>query len=448
MRILYSFVLILFISLSTHAQFIYRFNGTKVFKADTLGNVYWVKNFAGKINPLVADSNVIQGVFKNTNRLFVAITQSPLNGSVYFTSYPAIVTLDTSGNIINNIYWPEFSCGTSAYYFYPMRSDGGWLFYQRRDTFYNMNRIYSYMLKVDSTGNFSPGSISPMINHSVYSVLNVCQPLYDSSLLVVSTSQDGLMNNYFIYTKVDDSGHVLWQNLFPLNQWDQAYHAAIVSDSLGNIYSTGIIYFFEANIDRCKFGVICDSLGQVTNSKYWPAIEGYPANEKLSISNNHLIDSSFYSYGNVFKITFDMNFNSSCVTDTALSLYTLSMPIDSLSVPVVLHSSFVPFNDTTSFTYNPFNVATPLDYCIFLSDQDKLVTEKFNCYYDNAGRIIINDAFLQEFKIYTCIGKLVFHLVSNFAFNSVDVKNWTNGIYIVKAISGGNELTKKLLILN
>jgi hypothetical protein len=448
LRILLFFLMLGFTLNLNAQQFIYSHSGTRVFKADTTGNVYWVKNFAGKINPLINDSNVIVRMALNGNRIYVQLIQ--YGGSSGY--YPAVATLDTAGNLIHCFYWNIQASGFNAAGILPSFTNGAWLLYEADSWFVISTHTISLMVKIDSTGHLSQNTSIPTIDFAYTNRYLETRKLRDSTYLIVTDVHTLLTpGSYFAFTRYSETGQLISQHSYMPDYSDWLDFNSMAIDTSGNIYIIALYTGSNGTINSIA-GIKTILNGNILLKKAWPSLP--IGNHYLRIQNNLPVDNFVYSTGSPLlsaDLFFDSLLNSPCVSDSVVHI---TDGFSGTNDTVTFHESitfFIPFQDTISYHYTGGGSGTILpDYCNILAiTENKLIGNNYNVWFDDASDQIIVDSKskIENVLIYSSEGRVLLEHQCNGRYIRLNASKLQAGIYIVRIVQDNMISSQRMMVL-
>jgi hypothetical protein len=356
-------------------EYIFGISGTKAFRLDTSGNTIWVRDFSMKVVPASNDSNVLDDLAFDGSRLYIQEMQG--NSIVWgHPFYPAVLVLDTGGNILNSTYQVitpggNFEEGIAA----SSIQQGAMFSY----IYYSGVSGYSYIALIDTNGSYAFPN-SPSFFNGIYNYIQNIIPTYDSSYLVITNSWEQNTSGYlgsFNCTKLDRYGNLIWgynyyDPIFPGTQYTAAY--GITSDSLNNVYIVGGV---TKQPDGGNFFMKLDASGNVLFTKLDmhgnPKMNFHDPNVSYyGVNRLHYLNGKIYALfnynpsGNNYYptiITFDTSFFNPCfIPDTITHLQNI-IPLNSAgSITSPTAITYLPATDT--ITANLRVISSTKDVCL------------------------------------------------------------------------------------
>lgn len=436
---------------------VFGYKGFIVFKLDTAGNTQWVRNFSVPVNPASVDSNRIGDLVYDGSKVYISMMQGQ-----WPDLYPSILTLDTGGNILNvsaNVIHP--GGGFSLQPCCKILQGGAWIGYNYQPGFTNS----SYLIKVDTTGNYDLSALSTSYFFSTVTSLRSITPLEDSSYLVLTYSENwnqAIPQAFFTCSKITASGNPRWQNHYYNASFACGLHVtdawSVGSDTLGYIYVIG-----TSSEQPCVgiptggiFYMKLDSMGNIIYVKsFGAALNAVSVSGQMKFKNGKLFCNATYK-GHSAILIVDTLFSNPCfVTDTSIfltkvveSLY--ASPI--MSTPPVI--AYAPLNDTINVM--SLNIDQPLDLCIdvYNPEINKLKDEFILFPNPATGKFNIrNSKFkIESFCIYNLFGeKIIADSPLNFAekpggdAGNIDISSQPAGVYFILIKSEDKFFSYKLI---
>ncbi len=333
-------------------------SATTVFKLDSTGNTVWVRDFSGYIVPSTYSNQLIGSAFDG-KYLYVLEIQGVDNGSGPPHTYnPAIIKLDTLGNvlfIVNASVQPGGSYNVID--IFPSLTNGVWLLDDYAPGFTH----YGNALYFDSLGQagvnlgFWYGSVATMRELKI---------LPDSNYIICVNhrpSGAGMGDSYPALTKIDVLGTILWRRDFIITGatfTDGLRELVMNTDSSGNIYL--ICDYYQNGISGVA-GIKVSSSGNLLVSNLWTNLSGSNVNS-LKFENNELVCSY-----NGTEIHFDTLLNNPCLNAQNLQLAQGNHFLGGSYTQQYSSTTFSPVNGA-QLTYTP-QILT--DYCNAASSEEK-----------------------------------------------------------------------------
>jgi len=422
---------------------IYYLDSIKVVKLDTAGNFIWAKNFNLPVNSASSDSNTIGDIVYDGRRIYISIIQAPPWWSTGGDYYPSVITLDTSGvvlNVVSNHVTPGGSFGLQKCGV--ILQGGAWIGYNYAPGFTHS----TYLVKVDTAGNFDLSSYSPEFFFATVTYLNRIVPLFDSTYLVMTWSffynPHIPQQQTFTLTKITSSGSVLWQNDYYNASFSCGTHSTDAysagSDSLGNIYVVGAAAEnpCSGNNSGGNFYMKLDASGNIVFVKSFTGPGQYPIgiNGELKYRNGHMYCSSSFN-GHSAVLCLNTTFINSCFNpDSTIVLNKVPQPAFGGSITNPPNLFYSPSFDTASVSAMPFS--TKKDLCLTLNASESIFKQEDFSISPNptSGKLKINNDQLriESINIYNLFGRKVMSLQST---DEIDLSSFSAGMYIVE-ISG------------
>jgi len=429
---------------------IYGTNGIKVFKFDTAGNSIWTKGFSTPIYAPDTNLNNVSDVIFDGSKLFVCVQQNDRTIGYGSQGEQAIITLDTSGNILNAVIDTNFWATKQTIGFKSLRK-GGWLGYFSL----NGNNHPGYILKIDSTGNFSQNAYSVVCLPGTAYLQDIIQ-MADSTYMVVFNQIDFVFStDFFFCAKIREDGSIIWTHGYTV---DGAI--SYISSAL-NIAVDSLNYTYIVGASDYLFALKLNNSGDVVLAKGWthpnPDFNFYESNYnqiQYGFNGTHYKDGKIYCFGNYKSypaiLIFDTLFNNPCYTpDTNLNVYQTSGL--SASQPITNTNTFAYNPATASFTnFSVANSAT-LDLCAALDVKNISKDNAAISFYPNP---LTSSSILQlntqvtnaEVIIYDIVGKEIMRKKLTGHKMEIEKGSLESGVYFVKVVSEERQWVAKLVV--
>ncbi|MBK6399020.1 MAG: T9SS type A sorting domain-containing protein [Bacteroidetes bacterium] len=391
--------------------------GNLVYRADTVGNTVWVKNFNGEIIQTTPTyGNAVYGCVFDGHFVYVLNIQQTIQSSPTPSYYVSIVVLDTNGNTITTQTRIESSAnGYTLGKMLPSFTSGAWYYQRHGPGFTHIPSI----VKVDSLGR----DVTVVCAWFTSAAEIKCfLPLKDSTYLVAvngySTSGPSTQTAAFI--KFDDNGNIIWAYCYNIPSLSTLEFKSCVSDEDGNIYAIG--KYWVSNSNYPTFGLKVNSSGVPIIFNTWTSING-SMDHTLNYRNREIIDLYLGT-----EIHFDTLFEDSCLISTPLQCTFSVTATSPLSTGGSNISSFFP-SDSSFF----LNTVTYPEYCSTLLNTNEIERDEISIFPNpSSDRIQIlnksNNTPLKEIKVFDTTGREVY---SNFIFKgeTIDISKFSNGMY-------------------
>jgi len=443
--------------LAIQGNAIYGTDHTNVFKLDTAGNSIWAKNFSAPIPGANSFPNYVTDVIPSCNKLFVCIQRGHFDWQSYDTCSQAIITMDTSGNIINAVIDTNFTIEEQTVGF-PSVQGGAWLGYIKLTQSFHLGSVK----RIDSTGNFDHNSCVVTCPGTEAYLQNI-MPLPDSTYIIVFDIYDSSPDRDIYCGKMNENGCIIWVHIYTgINlTGNYVYNSAV--DSAGNIY-------IVAEGSPCDFAVKLDSSGKVLWRKGWTHPNNsfrfyynnfYAFNTPGGLTGSHYKDGKIYCYG-LYKnskpaiMIFDTAFDNPCyVPDTNILLS--EFPYSNSNS--IWNYNGVPFSYSASnTTFSSITNANPskLDLCMAIgipaiSENDL----QFSVYPNpvNAQLIVSSTMFAGGgIEMVDVLGNKIQCeqlQTPNLKLQTVlNVSSLPNGVYFIRPKSGEQMLSKKIVVVH
>lgn len=413
----------------------YGISGNKVFKIDAIGNSVWVKDFSGYIVPSFYPNKLISAVFDG-KFLYVLELQGIDFSSLPHTYNPAIIKLDTMGNIVFIIKSDVFPGGSyNVIGIFPSFTNGVWVLDDYAPGFTHHGTAF----QIDSLGQ--QGISIGLWYGSVATPRRLCF-LPDSNYIVCTNHQPsspGFGKSFPALIKFNDAGVIKWKADYSVSAGLYSNHLtemATATDSIGNTFM-----ICEQWIDgaRSIAGIKISPNGNVLISKTWPDIN-WNYIQSFRYYNSELICAT-----NGSEFHFDTLFNISCFTDQNIVVTKNNNYIDDNRIQDFTFTNFTPTDGS------PLSIIPSLyvNYCKTLTVEENITDEKLLNIFPNPATSEINiRAGINEPFILTIIdpeGQIYINKKIN-KNSSVDISFLNKGIYFVSCMDGVCIKLKKLII--
>jgi hypothetical protein len=438
-------------------QFIFGMYKDSVCCLDTAGNFRWMKKFNLPINPSSTLENKFGQLAFDGNKIFVQEIQGPDD----FYQYPAVIVLDTLGNVLQVVCDSVTSTGLDMYpkFAFPSLIGGAWFGYM--DDGFNYS---SMLVRIDENGLFDSTARKISLGfHGETSILKMITTP-DSNYIVITNSlwAGNYYQNYFTCTKFDEGGNVLWQNSY----YDTTYSWSTVDyrandatcDSLGNIYIVGTFWeWTPTTIPVENMIVKLDSSGNIAFVRGWRT--DYPIHYQSEPHAVHFSQGILYCVSDSETVTGLHNtlvsqsnnqFTSNCfATDTTMHLD--KMPVNINQGPLYTGNlsilNYTPTSDTL-IPGQPF--AETHSACIVLSNHENTFEKDLVVIPVPASNFvkIKSEIIFRRIRILNSFGQIISeeNYASSRSESILDVSKLADGIYFLNTSDGILDRNVKFIV--
>jgi hypothetical protein len=425
-------------------------NGTiaRVAKCDTSGNVIWAKDISATVCPQYnADYNDIGGIFVKGNRMYISSAQYNLQTG--YDGLSALITLDTSGNVINSWCDPNVILSDYITRGFSSMAGGGWFVYVLSGS--GMKQAIVKM-NYDGTVDSTTSTVSLISSHSVNAIEIIT--LMDSNYMAIcNTYGDGsfpISNQHIVLCKFQESGSVIWQEIIsaiPFNDTAFQVNGATL-DSSGNIYIVGEMY--GDLWGHKNFLMKLNALGQISFIMEWTdaLMNANIKTGKLFFKNGFICCSSTLRDSAQHKpviIVFDTAFNACNVPDQNISVNTTPDLIWNSVWPSYPPINYTIFSDTITIN----TAVDPLvnDLCLTLTVSNVTPTVSLEIFpnpFENKISIHLESNEKVLVSVYNLTGSKKFEM--NIVTDAeVDLSDLPSGVYQLSITSASLRLSKKII---
>jgi hypothetical protein len=424
---------------------IYIYTNNGLTKLDTSGIILWSQNFTQNICLQSTVANSIADVLINMNRIFVLINQPYLG--VGF-AYPSLITLDTSGTIINT--WCGDNYADLRIEFGVAKSDGGALLIG-----YDGGAVHTGIsLQVEQNGTIKTGSYVQTFQAAQFNNTNAV------------LTKSNFVHCYFVnsftvpYPRVpyilfeSDLGGL--QSYFSFETpgiTDGTYIFASGKDSSDNLFflassDGGEIVLFKTNpygipiIIKGWSTAAINSLG-LNFPQYPTQVSMYGRNDSLYVT------CSINNKASV--LSFDENLDAFC--------YSPDMIVQSFSSVSVSMNTFIPYNEF-SIAYNAIpvslqelytNQANGISVCQItsteLQENKKRGMDLSPNPFSNSTILNVSREFENgEIDIYNLLGTHIRNQKLKGLSSRIERMNMAPGLYIIKIRSKKQQIMRKFIV--
>jgi len=432
----------------------------EVFKLDSAGNTIWARDFSQPITTLSPYPNSLNSITQNGDHLFVLSLQGPGPGQSgnYF---PAMIVLDTSGNVININYKEIFFQNFRQKKCFKANNGGVWSIYE-----FGGNYSAVVLYRTDSIGNHDPSSPDwSFQSHSTF-LSDIQISSYDSCYLISLNSVDYLSSNLlgtFSIIKMDYNGNLRWAYTY----YDTAYawqHATMLNKLA--IDQNGSIFVSYASIRETNQGYYSghalaklNSSGEVVMTKCWTQ----DTFKHFKFFDMEVSQDSIYvnfgpesSYSPSISAIFDTTFQNACMTpDSSLSLYNFGLFVGQVTYPCCETAVLYTPNQSSVNHGLPGTIQLP-DYCNILGieEYNKSITSKnrLNVYPNPASTELFisftsNTEKLLRVELLDFKGSFVKSAsFSGLSHCTFDLEKYPEGMYFVRISSSEKNYFKKIVL--
>jgi hypothetical protein len=429
---------------------VYASDGINIYKFDTAGNAIWKKNFSAPVNPVNVNSNVISDFIYDGRKLFLSVKQ--LSSQIPFDPITqAIITLDTSGNIINAVSDTAFPLLESRIGSGSLKG-GGWL------ALYDLSGMAhgSSLVRIDSSGNFLQTGSTLEFGGAITEIQEII-PMADSTYFVVCNENGPSAS--FTAAKIREDGSIVWTNNYRVDVTPtHAYY--FTSDSLNNIYILG---YATLRWDFIPIAIKLNSSGDVVISKSW-SYSSYGSG-KITFGNGnayffngmHFKDNSIYCIGALTSIgsstailAFDTLFNNSCYTPDSNINLNKSIGGGWGFIPAPLPQ--FPYTALNSiFNISSSNLPVKHDLCILLKSENNFSPKEFVSVSPNPfiSSLLIEFARPSkekgELKIINALGEVLIKKELFLENQTLNLQEIPSGIYFFVLQTDKKNFTQKIV---
>jgi hypothetical protein len=400
----------------------------QITKLDSSGNILWAKDFSVPLCPSLNDSNVIIKSIINGNRIYLLIDKWAPQTMGY--PYFAIVTLDTTGNLINT--W----CADNGHYdtfnfLDGIKSPSGGAWIVIRD---GGNYHPAFTFKIDTNGNPEPSTPGHQYSNGEYNLPFSMFIQSDSSHCMVLNSFGQMptpTSGLHIVTESDD-GSSSMNNGFKLAPATSylTWNISGIRDPQDNIYITASGY-------TERYILKTDRFGNILKEKKWPdaLLQAY----QLDIFNPYFRNDTLYIAasinGKAAIIKMDSLLNTTCYPPQNSSDFVPeTLYVNAFTPDTALPVTYIPQNINLTNT----SVTPPVVYpaCAQVAI-DENISKNLIVPFPNPAETIISfpvpaSGKNNTIKIFTAIGELIYmSATDNVKVENmiVDVSFLSPGIY-------------------
>lgn len=419
---------------------------TLLYKADDAGNTIWVLNFSGKIDSLSPYSNILQSCVLSGSYVYAVEVQGPPQGTIG-DFIPAIIILDTLGNILSETYNVVSPAGFRYYLTKLIPSVHGGIWFG--DEYSSGITLHPNLYRIDSNAFFKSHLDLWITSQSQLRDYTV---MPDSNYVAIVFDNSGGFGTTAAVAKFNDTGHIFWiKKLFGL------YSSAIsefiniekvVADSTGKFY----VFADYTNYVTSRFGcaiIKMNSNGTIVTKKLFP---------DLLTSNMSKLSYSLGQISIVYdttQINIDTMLFTNCLQSDTLSLfssYLAGASSNPASGTYPYSSNFIPVL-SANFTFSPVPSFYP-DYCTTALINDGLFDMAIEIYPNPAtSEVWIRSTEMKnknyQISLYNFEGQKVQTLDQreNTSILKLDLKNLAPGIYYLNISDQHSRYSRKLVIL-
>jgi hypothetical protein len=409
--------------------------GTNIVKFDPTGNSSWVKNFSGYIIPSAFQNRLIGSAFDG-NYLYVLELQGEITSGPPPIYYPALIKMDTLGNILfikNSSVMPGGSY--NMYDVFPSLTGGIWVLDDYSPGFTHCGNAQYF----DSTGQTG---VCLGLRYGSVTTPREFLILPDSNYVIAANerpSAPGQGYSFPTLTKFERNGSIIWRADFTptgASLYDWFGESSMTADSSGNIY---LICFAYVNTTEKIVGLKVSSTGNVLISKSWPSLS------PTAIQGFEFRNGELHLIYNGTEITFDTLFNNTCLNSQVFPVTTGNNYFGGSYPQSYSSSSFTPVNgNSLSYQQQLFP-----DYCATASSFEMNKNETYlNIFPNPTERYFYLQTNLEEYfqlKISDLLGNLIMETYSK-TTEEIDVSMLPPGIYFVTIKKDEKSINKRFIV--
>jgi len=407
-----------------------------IFKTNNIGIISWQRTCGS------AGGDSGNDIIQTSDGGYAAVGFQ--NGGAATNDNACLVKMDGSGNI----QWVHsYSIGSDDDYGYSVAqaSDGGYII--GGENYYSPGSA-ALIIKTDANGNVQwANSYGGSADHWINSIIAL--PSGDFMIAGIS-SQLSFINVWL--AKLNPNGNPVWSNSYagPGTGVDNCLWFTSTSD--GGYALCGRTNSFTADYDA--FLIKTDSAGGPEWSRRYGGTANDQANQVIvSTNGGYVLASNSLSFGNgqsAYLIKTDASGNSGCNENIPAFLMT---PFTPAVFPVTVMDSALTNVAASSLSFtSPTLTETPLCFTVgeneFNADEDWIsvypnpASREFTIYPEYSGRFTIYGV-----EVYDVLGEKVFsqQQTTNNKQQTIDVSEWSNGIYFVRIKTQEGTAVKKLV---
>lgn len=409
---------------------------------DTSGQLLWMKKFSAPVRPAAQEDNEFGSFAFDGTKIFLQEVQ----GASVYHKYPAVITLDTLGNILQ-VACDSITAGPVMIpcFAFPSIRKGAWFGYSGSGISSSVR-----MVRVDENGLFDTSARIVYPAGQGNMTIGNMMVLPDSSYLLVTNSflAGNQYQSYFTCTKFDEGGGIIWEYSYydTLFTWNLADYRALdaTCDSAGNIYISGLFFESDAvNTQDANMIVKLDSSGNIIFVKGWKSNILYPP-RSVDYSNIHVycVADSVTASGHMKPLVaeYDTLFSSTCFpTDTLMHLDKISTVVFSgpFYTGFVSLLNYTPLDDTLIVTPSS-NYSHPACIPLWIQEEShdamKIWPVPATGHVTFSGFDDVNSV-----RIYNAFSTNILEKKISLELNelTIDISSLAPGIYIVQATGNG-----------
>ncbi len=409
----------------------YGIYGNNVFKLDSSGNSIWVKDFSGNIATTLYPNRLTGSAFDG-NFLYIAEAQGSNSSSTPSDFYPAIIKMDTLGNIIsimsstiNSIF--EYN----LFDIYPSYRGGIWIL-EDRVTGTTQRSYLSYM---DSTGHVTSARGFWYNSRAYMSDFTI---LPDSGSIVCVNHYTNIFpaSGFPALMKFNNTGSEIWRANYSIinSNYSLLQERKLATDNSGNIYLI-CDYYSPAQV---MVALKLNRYGDILLSKLFPDLPGNSIQD-LNFKNGNLVCRI-----NNNEIFLDTLLNNPCINSQNFSVRRLDNYIGSFISP---QYAMVNFSPTIGQSLN-WTAAVYPDYCasINIDDiDDEILQIKIYPIPSENDLYIETIAVNYSISLFNIEGRVYFQN-TNSGNVKIDLSEIHSGIYILKVQGNNFSINKKVIV--
>ncbi len=385
----------------------------------------------------------------NGDRIYISSVQ--YNSNTLNNEYNALLTIDTSGNVINSWcdptnFGPFISSGFHS------RIGGGWFVTRYPGIGYEES-----ISKMNTDGNIDTTCYSTYLDIGISFVTKEIIELPDSTyLLYAYTHPGGLGNipyeNYIFLMKFRENGSIDWEESIKAQQGaDTAYIVfGATSDSSGNIYMIAAVDVNQGT-DHGFLAIKLNSSGNIQFSKRLnsPLMDGiYP--KQMHYKNGYICCGVQYHVGASFYpgiLVFDTLLNACNITNSSFPIIATTESLTSgmlSSFPIAAYSVT---NDTISISAISNPISNDLCLQLFtkeiLDDRNIIISPNP---FQNKISICFNYVEKTLLTIFNLTGRKIFEIeITNNQY--IDLSDVPPGVYLLNIHTEAKIINRKIVKL-
>ena len=413
-------------------------SGNLICKFDSSGNTIWARDISASVCPL-QNGNINQNfhLFINRERVYITSYQYGAIGG-----YQALLTLDTTGNIIGS--WCDLNASTVSVGNISLgvgSTQGGWLVLGHGGV-----GIEQTIVKIKMDGTVDTTSTVEIDMGQSVNVEGILE--FPDSTYLAFCNVFGMGNGYMGLSKFNENRSVIWQEkLISLSDTSTMLYGT-TRDSLGNIYL--IAFMTDANTFQSTITIKINNSGVIVFVKEWSDPMIFASIKPIGLFYKSGKICCFVNYQEGAQnypaiIAFDTSFTT---CNIPYNVFTITATPDFISNGIwnsYQSTNYVTFNNTFS-TVQALNPVTK-DLCQALSAKDVLDEEIVEIFPNPFA-----DKFNVHVRTYQNYGLNIFNLIGEKFFEKeitgdqeIDLQNLPAGVYILNVKSESKSWNRKMI---